>query len=237
LNFFRQSIPNNAQISKPLTRLTRLDSTWRKGIPLPADALAAFESQKAFMLKRPILAYPVEGVPYELYVDGSLGNASNMNEGGIGAVLVQEYHGAKKIISCFSRGLVKHEKNYNAFLVEQLVMTEAIQHYRIYLLGRTFMVFTDHRPLVLLAKNQLRTYNRLQMLQSEFDFDMGYIEGKLNPSDWLSRNSNLIKVGSDAKSDSGYKSTEVIESVIDFTPLLGMNQYNFVHNLHRRVTV
>jgi hypothetical protein len=222
LNFFRQSIPNYAQISKPLTRLTRLDSTWRKGRPLPDDALKAFESQKAFMLKRPVLAYPVEGVPYELYVDGSLGDATNMNEGGIGAVLVQDYHGTKKVISCFSRGLVKHEKNYNAFLVEQLAMTEAIQHYRIYLLGRKFTVFTDHRPLVSLAKNQLRTYNRLQMLQSEFNFDTGYIEGKMNPSDWLSRNSNLIKVGNDMKSESGYKSREVIASVIDFNPLSGM---------------
>jgi hypothetical protein len=58
INFFRQSIPSYSMQAQPLTRLTRKDCSWRQGTPLPEDTLKAFLEQKAFMLKKPILALP-----------------------------------------------------------------------------------------------------------------------------------------------------------------------------------
>jgi hypothetical protein len=211
MNFFRQSIPNYAHLSKPLTRLTRKDCSWKRGKPLPEDAKKAFQELKEHMLSRPVLAYPVIGLPYELYVDGSLGDHNNPDEGGIGAILVQEVKGVKKVVSCFSRGLVKHEKAYNTFLVEQLAITDAIQHFRVYLLGREFTVYTDHNPLVTLAtKTQERTFLRLQQLQQEYQFQTKYVKGALNPSDWLSRNRKKTE-------------EKVTTMTIDFNPLLGIS--------------
>jgi hypothetical protein len=76
INFFRQSIPSYSMQAQPLTRLTRKDCSWRQGTPLPADALKAFLEQKAFVLKKPILALPRDA-PYHLYVDGSLGEVDD----------------------------------------------------------------------------------------------------------------------------------------------------------------
>jgi hypothetical protein len=136
INFFRQSIPSYSMQAQPLTRLTRKDCSW------PEDALKAFLEQKAFMLKKPILALPRDA-PYHLYVDGSLGEVDDENSGG---VVQEDTLGRKRALGCFSRSLRKHEKNYNAFLVEQLAITAALDHFHIYLLGREFTLFPDHKP-------------------------------------------------------------------------------------------
>jgi hypothetical protein len=160
----------------------------KQGTPLPEDALKAFLEQKAFMLKKPILALPRDA-PYHLYVDGSLGEVDDENSGGVGAVLVEEDTlGRKRALGCFSRSLRKHEKNYNAFLVEQLAITAALEHFHIYLLGREFTLYSDHEPLVKLSKNQTRTFSLLQQKQAEYQFNLVHVKGSVNPSDWMSRN-------------------------------------------------
>jgi hypothetical protein len=56
-NFFRGHIQNFAQITSPLTHLTKKDSTWKRG-SLPENALRAFRHLQSLLCSQPVLAYP-----------------------------------------------------------------------------------------------------------------------------------------------------------------------------------
>jgi Reverse transcriptase (RNA-dependent DNA polymerase) len=56
-NFFRGHIQNLAQITSPLTHLTKKDSGCKQG-PLPQNALRAFCHLQTLLCSQPVLAYP-----------------------------------------------------------------------------------------------------------------------------------------------------------------------------------
>jgi hypothetical protein len=108
-NFFRNHVKNFAQISGPLTRLTRKDTPWRSG-PLPPDALQAFHSLQTMLCTEPILAFPRRDRPYGLITDAAVGD--DKNEGGFGAILTQlDENDNPRVIAYASRKLQKYENN------------------------------------------------------------------------------------------------------------------------------
>ncbi len=187
-NFFRSAIPQFSQLTAPLSALTRKSSEWTKG-PLPAKALTAFNTVKKLLCQRPLLAFPQPKGKYHLYVDAATGSADDEGTGGLGAVLLQEQKGEKRVIAYASRHLNKHEKNYQPFLLEMQAITWAVEHFRVYLLGiPNFTIYTDHRPLTTLSKVHGKTFNRLQETLLEYNFDTVYYPGKLQSvADYLSR--------------------------------------------------
>ncbi len=67
----------------------------------------------------------------------------------MGAVVQQRRRGqAWHPLGFFSAQLSKAEINYSAFDRELLAVVTAIRHFRYLLEGRSFVVFTDHKPLV-----------------------------------------------------------------------------------------
>jgi transposase InsO family protein len=100
--------------------------------------------------------------------------------------------GSIRPIAYASRTLLKHEKNYSAFLLEMLAATYAVEHFDLLLRGRPFTLYTDHKPLQPVPQAQTKTLNRLQLKLLEHKFDVRYIPGKsLNPADFLSRTAGL----------------------------------------------
>ena len=88
-----------------------------------------------------------------------------------------------------SRSLKPNEQNYRAYLLEAAASSWAIDHFSVYLRGRPFTLFTDHKPLESLSTIHTKTLNRLQQQMLEYDFDIRYKEGKTNViADALSRN-------------------------------------------------
>ena len=85
-NFFRTHIKGFANVSAPLTKLTRKESVY-KGGPLPPDAMRAFLTLKLALTSDPVVAYPRSDRHYALLVDASTGNATT--EGCMGAILTQ----------------------------------------------------------------------------------------------------------------------------------------------------
>ena len=65
----------------------------------------------------------------------------------IGAVLSQVQLGREKVIAFGSRSLGKSERNYCATDRELLVLKYFVQYYKHYLLGRKFVVRSDHESL------------------------------------------------------------------------------------------
>jgi hypothetical protein len=186
-NYFRASVPNFSLLSQHLTRLIKKDSGWHGG-ELPKDSLDAFCKLKTALTTPPVLAYPNPKLEYSLLVDSALG--SDEYPGGLGACIVQtDRHGNPRPIAYASRGLSPHEKNYSIYLLELTAATFGIQHFDVYLRGKHFSLYTDHRPLEKLSKVHTRTLNRLQQLMLEYDFQIFYKPGKDHPvPDFLSRN-------------------------------------------------
>ena len=185
-NFFRNHVRNFAQITAPLTALTRKDSGWKAG-PLPPEALQSFRELQSALVSKPVVAYPRKDRAYSLITDASLGDEKS--PGGLGAILTQvDKQGTHHVIAYASRKLQKHEKNYTPFLLEMQAAIWGMDHFAVYLRGRPFTLFTDHKPLEKLGKVHTRTLNRLQEAMNEFNFDIVYKKGSEMPADFLSRN-------------------------------------------------
>ncbi len=205
-NFFRTHVRNFAQVSAPLTALTKKDSPWKTG-PLPTDGLKAFRELQSILCSEPVVDYPRKDRPYSLITDASLGDEKN--EGGLGAILTQQNKkGEHFVIAYASRKLQKHEKNYTPFLLEMQAAIWAMDHFSTYLIGRHFTLYTDHKPLEKLGKVHTRTFNRLQEIMNTYDFEIMYKKGSEMPADFLSRNAvNTINLNNSDLAEKQQKDT------------------------------
>ena len=184
-NFFRAYIRDFSAVAAPLLNLTRGNSKW-KGGELPPAAMAAFKDLQKQLVQQPCLAFPTSDGEFQLYTDASGG--VNGSEGALGAALTQVQGGEKRMIAYASRRLKKHEKNYSAYLLEKAAIVYAVEHFGHLLKGRSFAVFTDHRPITALSNTHKKTFNRLEQLLLEYSFDIRYIPGRDNTvADFLSR--------------------------------------------------
>jgi len=184
-NFFRSHVSHFATLAAPLIKLTTKEAAW-KGPVMPPEALQSFKALQDALVCEPVVQYPRNSRKYELYTDASTGGSEF--KGGYGAVLTQrDEKGESHVIAYASRALQKHEENYTPFLAEMMAAVWAMQHFSVYLKGRKFTLFTDHKPLEKLGKVHTKTLNRLQEMMTEFDFELCYKPGKEMPADYLSR--------------------------------------------------
>jgi len=102
---------------------------------------------KNVLCHRPILGHPdftPDAQPFVLYVDSS--------KTGIGAILTQQQHiefDGKRcqeeiIIAFASKSLTTGEQHYSAYKKELVGIVYSVNHFRYYLLGKKFIVRTDH---------------------------------------------------------------------------------------------
>jgi hypothetical protein len=95
---------------------------------------------------------------------------------GLGGVLMQEGH----VICYESRKLNEHEINYVTHDLELAAIVHALKMWRHYLLGRIFVLMTDHSGLrYMFDQPKLNARQaRWMALLSEFDFEIKHIKGK-----------------------------------------------------------
>ena len=108
-----------------------------------------------------------------------------------GLILLQEGEdGELHPLTFYSKVLKPHQHKYSTTYKEYLSVLYATRLYRNYLLDKKFVVLTDHKPL-LRAKNfkpDNRQLSQLDLLLSEFDFDVNYVTAKnVADADCLSR--------------------------------------------------
>lgn len=175
--YLRRHIRGYAALAKPLTKLTEKHRQFSWG---PAEQ-TAFEELKAALASPPVLALPVfsdESPPFVLDVDAS-GSA-------IGGCLMQ----GDRVIAYASRTLTKAERQYSVTKRELLAVVWASNHFRQYLLGRRFLLRTDHSALQWLfnMKDPTGQLARWVLQLSEMEFDIVHRRGALhNNADALSR--------------------------------------------------
>ncbi|KAM0724690.1 Retrovirus-related Pol polyprotein from transposon 17.6 [Formica fusca] len=177
-SYYRKFVKDFSSLAKPLYALTenRMKFEWGK------ECQNAFEQLKFILSSSPILSFPKGEDEFILDTD-----ASNI---GIGAVLSQKQEGEEKVIAYFSRVLSKAERNYCVTRRELLAIVNSVKSFRHYLLGRRFVIRTDHVSLRWLMsfrdlEGQLARW--LERLQ-QYDFEIIHRKGLSHKNtDGLSR--------------------------------------------------
>ena len=170
INFYRRFYPYCAEVLHPLYLLLKGKNTpwiWTQ---------AAFIKSKQALQTLTLLAYPDPSALTSITVD-----ASNVS---VGTVLEQQLHGQWTPIS-FSHKLCDLETRYSAFDRELLAIYLAIHHFRHFVEGRAFTIFTDHKPLTFSlssANSDKWTPRQTRHLSfiSEFTSDIRHVDGKDN---------------------------------------------------------
>ena len=178
-SYYRRFIKDFAQITKPLHRLTEDTATFAWTEPCQA----AFEKLRRRLTSAPVLAYPDFNRQFILDTDAS--------DVGIGGVLSQvDDEGRERVVAYGSRVLSKPERRYCVTRRELLAVVTFTRQYRWYLMGRRFLLRTDHGSLTWLPnfrepEGQLARW--LERLQ-ELDFEIVHRRGKKHiNADALSR--------------------------------------------------
>ena len=167
--YYRRFISEFAKIARPLHRLTEKTATFN----WDNDCQEAFETLRDKLISAPILAFPDLEKPFILDTDAS--------DKGIGAVLSQrDEEGAERVVAYASKSLSRAEQHYCVTRKELLAVVYFIRHFRPYLLGRKFMLRTDHGSLTWLANFREPTGQLARWLEQlqEFDFDICHRPGR-----------------------------------------------------------
>ena len=133
---------------------------------------SAFERLKEVLVSPDVMALPSESGQYILDTDAS--------DKTIGAVLSQVQKGTERVIAFSSHMLNRAERNYWVTDKELLAVKFFVVQYKHYLLGRRFLIRTDHQALRWLfsLKEPKSWVARWIELLSAYDFKIEYWPGK-----------------------------------------------------------
>ena len=134
-SYYRRFVKGFAGMARPLHQLTEKGRRFK----WTEVCQTAFEQLKLSLMSAPVLAYPDPSKTFVLDTDAS--------DAGIGAVLSQEEGGFEQVIAYASRALTKQERKYATTKKELLSMVPFIKHFKHYLLGKEFVLRTDHNSL------------------------------------------------------------------------------------------
>ena len=198
INYYNRFISNCASILSPLYALVKPAKSGRPiKLQWTTDAEKAFNSARNQLTSKVSLALPQANAKTSIATDAS--------DSGLGAVLQQEIDNEWKPIAFFSKKLTAAESKYSAFDRELLAVYSAIKHFRYFIEGRDFHIFSDHKPLTTVFSVNKSSYSPRQFRHidfiSQFTTDIRYIKGTANTTaDALSGSVFAIK-NSDAPVD------------------------------------
>lgn len=128
--YYRKFIRDYGKIAKPLTDLTK-----KEGLKWNEKVQQAFEELKKMITIAMVLALPNFEKEFELECD-----AFGL---GIGAILMQE----QRPMAYFSKAMGSRNLTKSTYEKELMAVALSIQHWRLYLLGRKFKVYSNQRSL------------------------------------------------------------------------------------------
>jgi transposase InsO family protein/predicted aspartyl protease len=175
-------LPSLADMAKPIHQLLskNVEYCWNE------MHQKAFDEIKKALTSAPILAHFAPGRPTRVAADAS--------SYGLGAVIEQyQTDGNWRPISFASRTMSDTEKRYAQIEREALASTWACEKFSQYLIGQTFLLLTDHMPLVqILGSKPIADLSarlqRFRMRLMRYSYRVEYIPGKnMHIPDMLSR--------------------------------------------------
>lgn len=183
-NYFRRYIPNFSKITFPLTELTKGNfKTKRDSIKWGKNHENACKELKNKLIVPPVLMHYNEDADTILVTDASLF--------GLGVILQQrDDDGNIHPVSFGAKKLLPAQKNYLALELEASALFFGCTHFRQYLYGNKFTVWSDLKNLVGLQKlkSDSHVLNRIRTKLIGYEFNVIYKQVIFNKaSDFISR--------------------------------------------------
>ena len=182
INQLGKFTPHLAEITKPMRDLLSKKNDWTWG----HTQQRCFAQLKESLTSTPVLALYNANRETTLSADAS--------SYGLGAVLLQKQpDGELRPVAYASRAMSGVEQRYAQTEKEALATTRACERYSNFLIGKTFHIETDHKPLVsLLGPKTLDELppriQRFKMRLMRFRYGISHMPGKdLITADTLSR--------------------------------------------------
>lgn len=176
LGFYRKFIRNFAQMAAPIHRVTNLHKRHYREFVWGPEQADAFHQLKTAISKAPlVLDLPDDVSPLILSTDAS--------DIGIGGVLKQDTPTGIKVIYYHSQLLNAAQKQYATIEKEALAVFKCVDKLRPYLLGRDFIIETDHCPLCNFHKrgSKNRRVDSWSLILSEYNIqEVRYKKGQCN---------------------------------------------------------
>ena len=177
-SYYRKFVPAFSQVSAPLHDLTRKYARFH----WTAECQRAFEELKHRLISAPILALPSDEGCFSLDYDASYQ--------AVGAILAQLQDGDERVVAYYSRRYCRSINNYCITRKELLAVISGLKQFRQYLLGRSFIVRTDHVPLLWLSNTPQPVAQQSRWIDflAGYDFQIQHRAGRVhNNADALSR--------------------------------------------------
>ncbi|KAK8949103.1 hypothetical protein KSP39_PZI005439 [Platanthera zijinensis] len=132
------------------------------------DAEAAFQKFKRAVSQPPVLQQPDFQQPFVVETDAA--------DAGVGAVLLQK----ERLIAFFSKALGPKNVGLSTYEKELLAIVLAVQHWRHYLVGCSFIIRTDHQSLKFMLEQKFATpvQQRYMSKLMGYEFTVQYKRGK-----------------------------------------------------------
>ena len=180
VGFFRKFIKGFARLARPLTDLLKAE----KSFQWEEEQQSAFEALKEAITNADVLQIPSPDPAHLIEV---IPDASKV---AIGGVLLQDQGHGMRPCAYFSRRISDSESTKAPYELELNALVALLRAWRPYLVGRKFVIRTDHSPLKQIPTQVKLTDKVIRQLDflSEFTFEVLHIPGKDNTAaDGLSR--------------------------------------------------
>ena len=179
INYLGRFIPNLSSLSLPLRNLTKQNVVWQWTIV----EQQSFNELKRLVSTAPVMAHFDTQKETKVVVDAS--------PIGLGAILLQASEDNKfRAVAYASRALTPTETRYSQTEREALSVVWACEKFHLFLVGKHFIIETDHKPLLGIYSTNGKPSTRVSrwsLRLQPYSFTLRYITGESNPADILSR--------------------------------------------------
>ncbi|GBG83918.1 hypothetical protein CBR_g37789 [Chara braunii] len=210
-SYYRKFDRNNSAVAAPLTNLTKKDTPFLWSLPCQL----AFTRLKKALTRAPVLKLSNPTLPFILTTDAS--------QYGIGAVLQQDDGNGLRHVEFMSKKIKTQKLQDSTYEKELYALVCALKHWKHFLLGRHFKIFSDHSTLQWM-KSQGELNDKLaRYIQfiDMFDFELKHKKGCYNKvADALSRRPDSFALISSAHSF-GEETCQTIARLLPQDPTFG----------------
>ncbi|GBG64676.1 hypothetical protein CBR_g46218 [Chara braunii] len=169
-NYYRKFMRNFSTITAPLRRLLKKETIWR----WDKDCTSAMKKLKQALIEYPVLKVADPSSPFVVTTDAS--------QYGIGVVLQQDDGNGYRPVEFMSARMPLEKVVTSTYERELYSLRQALEHWKHYLLGMHFNVYSDHETLRWL-KTQAKMTPKLTRWAAEldqYDFELKPVKGKYN---------------------------------------------------------
>ncbi|GBG81907.1 hypothetical protein CBR_g34090 [Chara braunii] len=183
-NYYRKFVRNFFTIAAPLRRLLKKEAIWQ----WDKECTFALKRLKCTLIEYPVLKVADPSLPFVV--------TTHASQYGIGVVLQQDDGNGYRPVEFMLARMPLENAATSTYERELYALRQALEHWKHYVLGRHFKVYSDHETLRWL-KTRAKMTPKLTRWAAEidqYDFELKPVKGKYNVvADALSRRSDYFK--------------------------------------------